>query len=251
MNSFRKLVVIAALTGIIVLMFAGPVGAAPQEMHIADGFLTRTWAAIWWAVCIPFWIISYRKLSELVRNNPETRMMLALSTAFVFVLSALKMPSVVSGSSSHPTGTALGAMLFGAWVMPVLATIVLIFQALLLAHGGITTLGANAFSMAIAGPFIGYAVYKGLRGANAPLWLAVFLGAFMADISTYTITSLQLAINFAPEYGFVSGLTRFMTLFAASQIPIAIGEGALTVIMVQTLMKQAPQEVAKTQLLTA
>lgn len=36
--------------------------------------------------------------------------------------------------------------------MAVLGTITLLFQALLLAHGGLTTLGANVFSMAIAAP---------------------------------------------------------------------------------------------------
>ena len=67
------------------------------------------------------------------------------------MLSALKIPSV-TGSCSHPTGTGLGAVLFGPGVMTVLGTIVLLFQALLLAHGGLTTLGANVFSMAIVGP---------------------------------------------------------------------------------------------------
>ena len=62
------------------------------------------------------------------------------------------MPSV-TGSCSHPTGTGLGAVLFGPAAVSVLAAIVLVFQALLLAHGGITTLGANDFSMGIVGPF--------------------------------------------------------------------------------------------------
>ncbi len=38
--------------------------------------------------------------------------------------------------------------------MAVLGAIVLVFQALLLAHGGLSTLGANVFSMAIAGPWV-------------------------------------------------------------------------------------------------
>ena len=66
----------------------------------------------------------------------------------MFVLSALKIPSL-TGSCSHPTGVGLGAILFGPSVMSVLGTIILLFQSLLLAHGGLTTLGANAFSMAI------------------------------------------------------------------------------------------------------
>ena len=44
--------------------------------------------------------------------------------------------------------------------MSLLGIIVLLFQALLLAHGGLTTLGANTFSMAIAGPFVSFGIYK-------------------------------------------------------------------------------------------
>lgn len=51
----------------------------------------------------------------------------------MFVLSSLKLPSV-TGSCSHPTGNGLGAVLFGPAVASVLATIVLVFQALLIAH---------------------------------------------------------------------------------------------------------------------
>ena len=86
------------------------------------------------------------------------------------------MPSV-TGSTSHPTGTGLGAILFGPLPMAVSGLVVLIFQALLLAHGGITTIGANVFSMAIAGPFVAYFVYKAFKKTN--LKVAVFLsGSF-------------------------------------------------------------------------
>ena len=66
----------------------------------------------------------------------------------MFVISSLKIPSV-TGSCSHMTGTGLGAILFGPTAAGVLGLIVLLFQAILLAHGGLTTLGANTFSMAI------------------------------------------------------------------------------------------------------
>lgn len=58
------------------------------------------------------------------------------------------------------TGTGLGAILFGPASVSVLGVIVLLFQALLLAHGGLTTLGANTFSMAIAGPVVSFGIYK-------------------------------------------------------------------------------------------
>ncbi len=58
------------------------------------------------------------------------------------------------------TGTGLGAILFGPSAVSILGIIVLVFQAVLLAHGGLTTLGANTFSMAIAGPLVSFGIYK-------------------------------------------------------------------------------------------
>lgn len=92
----------------------------------------------------------------------------------MFVLSALKIPSV-TGSCSHPTGVGLGAIMFGPSVMFVLGTIVLIFQALLLAHGGITTLGANAFSMAIIGPIVSFLIFKALKKKTEIMQCQYFL----------------------------------------------------------------------------
>ena len=116
----------------------------------------------WWVISIPFIVLGLRSIRKTIEENPETKMLLGLSGAFAFVLSALKIPSV-TGSCSHPTGVGLGTVLFGPLAMSVIGTIVLLFQSLLLAHGGITTLGANAFSMAIVGPFIAYFVFKGAQ----------------------------------------------------------------------------------------
>ncbi|MEY5037900.1 MAG: hypothetical protein RL472_1006, partial [Pseudomonadota bacterium] len=114
-------------------------------MHIMEGFLPASHALGWYAVSAPFVLAGAARIRTIVREQPEARLTLAASGAFAFVLSALKIPSV-TGSCSHPTGTGLGAIVFGPSVMAVLGVIVLLFQALLLAHGGLTTLGANAFS---------------------------------------------------------------------------------------------------------
>src|SRR5690606_13133028 len=109
----------------------------------------------------------------------------------------------------HPTGTGLGTAIFRPPVMAFLGSIVLLFQALLLAHGGITTLGANAFSMAIAGPWAGFAVYVALRRAGVGVLPAVFALAFVADLVTYIVTSIQLALAFpAAEGGFTESLVE-------------------------------------------
>lgn len=206
-------------------------------MHIMEGFLPIGWAIFWWVLTMPFIIIGLRSIRKTIVENPETKMMLGLSGAFAFVLSALKIPSV-TGSCSHPTGVGLGAVLFGPFVMSVLGTIVLLFQSLLLAHGGLTTLGANAFSMAVCGPIIAYVVFKGAQKVGLSFSIAVFLAAMLGDLGTYIVTSVQLALAFPSEVGgFMSSFNKFAGIFALTQIPLAISEGILTVLVMNFLRK--------------
>ncbi|WP_432094009.1 energy-coupling factor ABC transporter permease [Streptomyces sp. bgisy100] len=208
-------------------------------MHIAEGYLPPLHAVAWGAAAAPFVVHGVRSLSREVKENPESTLLLGASGAFTFVLSALKIPSV-TGSCSHPTGTGLGAILFRPPIMTVLGTITLLFQALLLAHGGLTTLGANAFSMAIVGPWAGYGVYRLARRLGAPLMAAVFAGAFVADLSTYCVTSLQLALAFPdPGTGVLGSLAKFGGIFAVTQIPLAVSEGILTVLVMRLLTQSS------------
>lgn len=101
----------------------------------------------------------------------------------------------MTGSCSHMTGTGLGAILFGPSTVSILGIIVLLFQAILLAHGGLTTLGANTFSMAIAGPFVAYGIYLLCRKCKVNKMAGIFLAAFLGDLFTYCVTSIQLALG--------------------------------------------------------
>ena len=118
-------------------------------MHIMEGFLPHPWWEIWFALSLPVLAYGVYKMNRMIKESRETLPLLAVAGAFVFVLSSLKLPSV-TGSCSHPTGTGMGAIIFGPWITSVLAVIVLVYQAVFLAHGGLTTLGANVFSMGIA-----------------------------------------------------------------------------------------------------
>lgn len=204
-------------------------------MHIMEGFLPPIHAAAWTAVAVPFLVVGARRIITLTREQPQTRLLLASAGAFAFVLSALKIPSV-TGSCSHPTGTGLGAILFGPSVMAVLGAIVLLFQALLLAHGGLTTLGANIVAMAVVGPWVAYGVFRLTRSLGGALTIAVFLAAMLGDLATYLMTSIQLALAFPdPTSGILGALTKFGGVFALTQIPLAVIEGLLTVIVVNLL----------------
>ena len=204
-------------------------------MHIMEGFLPPLHAAAWTAASVPFLVLGARRIARVTREHPRAKLLLASAGAFAFVLSALKIPSV-TGSCSHPTGTGLGAVLFGPSAMAVLGAIVLLFQALLLAHGGLTTLGANIFSMAIVGPWVAYGCYRLARPVG--LRVAVFLAAMLGDLATYLVTSAQLALAFPdPASGFLGALTKFGGVFALTQIPLAVIEGLLTVVVVNLLIQ--------------
>jgi cobalt/nickel transport system permease protein len=225
----QKLLSLAAIAMLSAYLIIG--AAAPaQAMHIAEGFLPIQWAVFWWVVALPFFIMGLRSLSRITQQHPELKLLLALSGAFTFVLSALKIPSV-TGSCSHPTGTGLGAILFGPSVMTVLGGLVLLFQAVLLAHGGLTTLGANMFSMAIVGPLVAYGVYHLLlRLGNQKL--AIFFASALENLLTYVTTSIQLALAFpAASGGIWAAFLKFAGIFALTQVPLAISEGLLTVLV--------------------
>ena len=220
-------------------------------MHIMEGFLPIEHAIGWTLASAPFVVYGVHAVKKRIRENPEQRMLLGVAAAFTFVLSALKLPSV-TGSCSHPTGTGLGAILFGPAAMAPIGLVVLLFQALLLAHGGLTTLGANTFSLAIVGPFAAVAVFRLARRLKASLAISVFLAASLSDLLTYVTTSIQLAWAFPdPVGGFTLSLAKFAGIFAITQIPLAISEGLLTVLIFNALARFNPQELNALNVVTA
>ncbi len=211
-------------------------------MHIMEGFLPPLHAVGWTVAAAPFVALSARALARLVREKPQTKLLLAGSGAFALALSALKLPSL-SGSCSHPTGVGLGSVLFGPVVMTLIGTLVLLFQALLLAHGGLTTLGANVFSMAIVGPWVAYGVFRLVRSMHGSVPIAVFLAATLGNLATYLTTSVQLAMAFPDATsGFAGALLKFVSVFVLTQIPLAVIEGMVTVVAVNLLLQHSRDE---------
>ncbi len=204
------------------------------SMHIMEGFLPVKHAVFWWALIIPFIAFGTKKIKKLSEKSVEVKMIFALAAAFVFVLSALKLPSV-TGSSSHPTGIGLGAILFGPEPMFVIGFVVLIFQALFLAHGGLTTLGANTFSMGIAGSLVSYMIYKlSIKKINKRY--AVFFAAAIGNLTTYCITAIQIAAAHSNgENGFIMTVLKFLGIFALTQIPLAVIEGIVSVLVLNLI----------------
>lgn len=234
----RKWAMTLSIAVVVCTLLTVPANA----MHIMEGYLPAVQCGIWGVLCVPFLVAGVMKIKGIVQNHRKALLLLAMAGAYAFVLSALKIPSV-TGSSSHPTGTGLGAILFGPTPVAVLGVIVLLFQAVLLAHGGLTTLGANTFSMAVAGPFLTYGIYKLCRALKVNKLVAVFLGACLGDLFTYCVTAVQLAFGHPSEVGGVmASLGKFLAVFATTQIPLAIIEGLLTVVVIMGLEAWAKPE---------
>lgn len=211
-------------------------------MHIMEGYLPAVHCIAWGAICVPFAVTGFISIRHLVSKNAKSITMLAMAGAFIFIISSLKIPSV-TGSCSHMTGTGLGAILFGPFATCILGIIVLIFQAVLLAHGGLTTLGANTFSMAIVGPILTCGLFILGKKLKVNRKLNIGIAAAAGDLITYCVTSFQLAAAYPSETGGIgASMLKFLGVFAPTQLPLAVLEGILTVVIMTALESYAQPE---------
>ncbi len=209
-------------------------------MHIMEGFLPWQWCLLWWIIAMPCLIFGIYRLKKVLGADRDALPLLGVTGGFIFILSSLKLPSV-TGSCSHPTGTGLSTVSFGPWITAVVCAIVLLFQSLFLAHGGLSVLGANIVSMGIAGPFVGYAIYRFLRDTPVNLYVTIFLATALADMFTYVTTSLQLALAYPAEVGGIgSSFILFMGIFAVTQVPLAIVEGIVLALVFKYIVALKP-----------
>ena len=232
----KKIIVLAS-------MFALTFGIVPNvsAMHIMEGYLPGGFCIAWGVICVPFLIAGFMSIKKTLNEHRNLITLLAMSGAFVFVISSLKIPSV-TGSCSHMTGTGLGAILFGPSAVSILGIIVLLFQAILLAHGGLTTLGANTFSMAIAGPFVSYGIFFVCKKCRVNKHISIFLAATLGDLFTYCVTAVQMALALHADTTIMGAMGKFLLVFAPTQLPLAIIEGIITVLIIMGLETYAKPE---------
>ncbi len=209
-------------------------------MHIEDGILSPLAWGSWYAVTTAFIIPGVREIKKKVQENLSYKPFLAMTGVAVFVISAMHLPVPVTGSCSHPCGTPLAAIIVGPFATAVISAIVLFFQAIFLGHGGITTIGANDFSMGIVGGISGYLSWKILRSLRSPLWLAAGAAGFVGDIATYLTSSFELALSL---HGHVPLLKQWMIFFMGygpTQFPLAIAEAVFTAAVLQVMVNRRP-----------
>ncbi len=229
------------LLTILLLGIASPAHA----MHISEGILPFDWAAFWFVVALPFVAIGIRRLNDLSKDDLSMKPLVGLMAAVVFVISCMPIPVPTAGTCSHPCGTGIAAILVGPFVSVLITSVALLIQALFLAHGGISTLGADTVSMGVAGSFAGWLVFRGLRGMGAALGVAGFLAGLLADWATYLVTSVELASGIRGEAPFLPLFWKIVVAFIPTQLPLGILEGAMTAGMVTLLYRKRPDLLVK------
>lgn len=197
-------------------------------MHIAEGILPFNWAALWYLVASPFLAKGILDIKRRSRQSLSFKPFLGMMGAVVFIISCMPVPVPTAGTCSHPCGTAISAILLGPIMSIFISSIALLLQALFLAHGGLTTLGADIVSMGVVGSFTGYFVFKLLRRFRASLFVSAFAAGLLGDWATYMATSFELSSALAGGKPVFALFTRILLAFIPTQLPLGILEGFLT-----------------------
>lgn len=161
-------------------------------MHIPDGYLGPATFTTLYGLMGPLWAYGLRRLKKTLRAREAP--LIALGAALSFAVMMFNVP-IPGGSSGHPVGGTLLAIVLGPWAAMLSLTIALAMQALLFGDGGITTFGANAFNLAFILPFAGYGVYK-LLSTGDPSARRMAFSAGAAAYAGMILSSVAVGIEF-------------------------------------------------------
>jgi cobalt/nickel transport system permease protein len=218
-------------------------------MHISEGILPFHWAAFWFGVAIPFVAYGIWRLKTISKNDIAFKPLVGLMAAAIFIISCMPIPVPMAGTCSHPCGTGISGIILGPAVSVLVAAVALLIQALFLAHGGLSTWGANIVSMGVVGSFAGYITFKALRSARASLAIASFIAGLLADWATYIATSVELTAGIRGDLPFMSLFWKILIAFVPTQLPLGVLEGAMTAGVVVLLYKKRPDLLVRMKVL--
>lgn len=222
-----------------------------HAMHISEGILPFNWALLWTVIAIPFVAWGLHKLKKLSAVDLSFKPLVGLMAAVVFIISCMPIPVPTAGTCSHPAGTGISAIIVGPAISILISAVALLIQALFLAHGGLTTLGANIVAMGVMGSFAGFFTFKALRSMKVNMAISGFMAGLLADWATYLTTSVELAAGIKGDSAFMPLFWKIVVAFIPTQLPLGILEGAMTAGMVVLLYKKRPDLLIKMRVIRA
>jgi len=128
-----------------------------EIMHIPDGYLSPSTCATLYLFAASGWYAALKRIKQLLATRAIP--LISVFAAFSFVVMMFNIP-LPGGTTGHALGVGVAVIVLGPWGAILAISIALAIQALFFGDGGITTLGANCFNMAIVGSFTAYGVYR-------------------------------------------------------------------------------------------
>jgi len=187
-------------------------------MHIPDGYLSPSTCAALYAAAAPFWMIALRKMKRVLHTRAIPLLSLAAAFSFVIMMFNLPLPGATTG---HAVGVGIATIVLGPWGSMLAISTALVIQAVFFGDGGITTIGANCFNMAIVGSLVAYTVYRIIAGSAALDSRRRVVAAAMAGYAAINVSAFFAAL----EFGIQPALYRDTTgapLYAPYPLHIAI-----------------------------
>ncbi len=217
-------------------------------MHIPDGYLSpQTYVPLYGASFV-FWSIALRKMKKelSIKHIPY----LAMSAAFSFLIMMFNVP-IPGGTTGHAVGAGIIAILLGPWTAVIAVSVSLIIQAIVFGDGGITTIGANCFNMAVVMPFVSYWIFRLIRGnanGGVRLSIAAFLSGYVGLSVAAAFTGIEFGIQpmlaigpgGRPLYAPYPLSVALPAMVLEHMLLFSIVEGIVTVLLFRYFAKHEP-----------
>ena len=162
-------------------------------MHIPDGYLSPSTCAALYVLASSAWYSSLKRIKAIWLSR--TIPLISVFAAFSFVVMMFNLP-LPGGTTGHAVGVTIAAIVLGPWGSTVAVSIALAIQALFFGDGGITTLGANCFNMAVVGSFVAYWSYRVISGSSAESSRRRVVAAMMAGYLAINTAALVAGVEF-------------------------------------------------------
>ena len=206
-------------------------------MHAPDGFLNAGTALTTGVVSLGVLTTTLRSIGTTLKERQAP--LAGVVAAFVFAAQMFNFP-VAAGTSGHLLGGALAAVLLGPALGSVVATVVVVVQALVFADGGLTALGYNTINMAIVTAFGGYGAYrlfrKVLPANRGGVIGATGLAAGVSVVLSAAAFSLEWLFGATAPVSFDKVFGAMVTVHAL----IGIGEGVISALAVSAVLAARP-----------
>ncbi|MCK5519791.1 MAG: energy-coupling factor ABC transporter permease [Candidatus Marinimicrobia bacterium] len=211
-------------------------------MHMADSLLSVEIGTVFAVISGTAIVMSTHK----IENDKKKLPMIAVMAAFVFAAQMINFTIPGTGSSGHLGGAILLTRVLGPPAALLAISSVLIIQAFFFADGGLIALGTNIFNMGIIPVFIVYPFFqKWIEGDKYSKKLQrtmLFLSALIAVTLGALSVVIQTSFSGVLEINFI----HFALLMLPIHLFIGIGEGLISISVMEFIASNAPALIIKT-----